>query len=221
MMDDISDIAAYYDREKEQEFTRLDRHQLEHDLTWRYLDQFLPKAGPILEIGAATGKYTLELARRGYQVTAADLSQQQLELCGKQLAEEGLADRVQLVVADARDLSGLPERDYSAVLLMGPLYHLVVENERKIALGEAYRLLREDGVIFSSFISRYGILGDLLENIPDWIGDHSEVQSILERGRSPEDYPRGGFRGYFANAGEIAPLHEANSADVGLICSIK
>jgi 2-polyprenyl-3-methyl-5-hydroxy-6-metoxy-1,4-benzoquinol methylase len=27
-----------------------------------------------LEVGAATGRYTLELARRGYAVTAVDLS---------------------------------------------------------------------------------------------------------------------------------------------------
>jgi S-adenosylmethionine-dependent methyltransferase len=207
-MEDISDIAAYYDREKEREHTRLDRHQLEHDLTWRYLDQFLPQSGPILEIGAATGRYTLELARRGYQVTAVDLSQQQLDLCRGRLTEEGLADRVKLVVADVRDLSGLTERDYSAVLLMGPLYHLVVENERKMALDEAFSRLKEDGLIFSAFISRYGIMGDLLENVPDWIGEQAEVQSILERGRSPEDYPKGGFRGYFALSDEIVPLHE-------------
>jgi S-adenosylmethionine-dependent methyltransferase len=107
-----------------------------------------------------------------------------------------------------RDLSGLTGRDYSAVLMMGPLYHLVMENDRKIALGEAYSRLQEEGLIFSSFISRYGIMGDLLENVPDWIGNESEVQSILMRGRSPEDYPKGGFRGYFALSDEIAPLHE-------------
>jgi S-adenosylmethionine-dependent methyltransferase len=207
-MEDISDIAAYYDREKEREQTRLDRHQLEHDLTWRYLDQYLPKSGPILEIGAATGRYTLELARRGYQVTALDLSQQQLDLCRERLEQEGLADRVELVVADVRDLSQLTGHDYSAVLLMGPLYHLVAENERKIAVREVYSRLKEDGLIFSAFISRFGIMGDLLANVPDWVENQSEVQSILARGRSPEDFPKGGFRGYFSLVDEIAPLHE-------------
>jgi hypothetical protein len=31
---------------------------------------------------------------------------------------------------------------------------------------------------------------------------------VLETGRDPDDYPRGGFRGYFAEVPEIAPLHE-------------
>ncbi len=30
----------------------------------------------------------------------------------------------------------------------------------------------------------------------------------MGRGRDPEDWPKGGFRGYFATVPEIAPLHE-------------
>jgi hypothetical protein len=52
-------------------------------------------------------------------------------------------------------------------------------------------------------------MGDLLKNMPDWIDDQVEVGSLLARGRRPDDYPRGGFRGYFARVAEIAPLHEA------------
>ena len=74
MLDDVSDIASFYNRNTSEEHSRLDRHQLEHDLTWRYLDAYLPARGVILEIGAATGRYTLELARRGYSLTSIDLS---------------------------------------------------------------------------------------------------------------------------------------------------
>ena len=59
MRDDISDIAAFYDRDVEDEEARLALHQLEYDLTWRYLTRYLPPAGFILEIGAGTGRYTL------------------------------------------------------------------------------------------------------------------------------------------------------------------
>jgi hypothetical protein len=64
-------------------------------------------------------------------------------------------------------------------------------------------------VLFSAFISRYGIFGDLMRNVPDWIEDRAEVRSILERGRDPKEYPDGLFRGYFATIPEIAPLHES------------
>jgi len=49
----------------------------------------------------------------------------------------------------------------------------------------------------------------LIKNVPEWIDGRDEVRSVLERGHSPDDFPRGGFRGYFARVLEIAPLHEA------------
>jgi S-adenosylmethionine-dependent methyltransferase len=209
MTDDVRDIAVFYDSDPEGEHCRLERHQLEHDLTWRYLNQYLPPQGSILEVGAATGRYTLELARRGYTLTAVDLSAVLLEECRNRIVHEGLERQVRLVVADARDLSEVAEREFDAVLLMGPLYHLVVEADRKTALKEAFDRLREGGILFSSFLSRFGILGDLLKRVPGWIEDQAEVRSLLERGKRPDEYPRGGFRGYFARISEIAPLHEA------------
>lgn len=209
MIDDVNDIAAFYNQDPEIERSRLERHQLEYDLTWRYLNQYLPAQGSILEVGAATGRYTLELAKRGFVVTAVDLSSANLEACRKSLGEAGLEKRVRLVLADARDLSEVTERGFDAALFMGPLYHLVEEVDRKIALREAFERLRGGGMIFSAFISRLGIMGDLVKNLPNWIEDQVEVRSLLEKGRRPDDYPRGGFRGYFAQVSEIAPLHEA------------
>lgn len=208
MIDDVNDIAVFYDRNQESEHSRLDRHQLEFDLTGCYLNQYLPPQGIILEIGSATGKYTLELARRGYTITAVDLSKGLLEQCRENITREGLEKQVQFVLADARNLGELARNKFDAVLLMGPLYHLIQEADRKMALKESFDRLREDGILFSSFISRFGLMSDLLRNVPSWIEDQADVWSVLEHGKDPEDHPRGGFRGYFAQPREIAPLHE-------------
>jgi len=210
MGNDVSDIVEYYNANSELEHTRLERHQLEYDLTWRYLERYLPSVGTILEVGAAAGRYTVELAKRGYQVSAVDMSAGLLEMCRKNLAQTGLAGRVELLLADARDLPGaVTGKEFDAALLMGPLYHLVAEADRKLALQQACERLRPGGVLFSAFISRYGIMCDLIKDHPAWIEEQTEVRSVLEKGRSPDDYPRGGFRGYFAQVCEIAPLHEA------------
>ena len=209
MSDDVSDIATYYSDDPEREHYRLERHQLEYELTWCYLDRYLPPQGSILEIGAATGRYTLELARRGYAVTAVDLSATQIELNRKRLADEGLQAKVSLVLADARNLAQVSETGFDAVLVMGPLYHLIEEADRRLVLQEAFDRLQDGGILFSAFISRFGIFGDLLKDIPDWIEDQAKVQSLLERGKRPDNYPRDGFRGYFARVSEIRPLHEA------------
>jgi len=104
MSDDISDIAYFYTAEPDREHGCLEQHQLEYDLTWRYLNQYLPRHAAILEIGAATGRYTLELAKRGHTVTAIDLSGALIEQCRNNLLNEGLESYVRLVVADARNL---------------------------------------------------------------------------------------------------------------------
>jgi len=208
MIDDVNDIAVFYDRNQESEHSRLDLHQLEFDLTWRYLNQYLPPQGTILEIGSATGKYTLELARRGYTITAVDLSKGLLEKCRENITREGLEKQVQFVLADARNLGEVARNKFDAILLMGPLYHLIQEADRKRALKESFDRLREDGILFSSFISRFGLMSDLLRNVPTWIEDQADVWSVLEHGKDTEDHPRGGFRGYFAQPPEIAPLHE-------------
>lgn len=208
MNDNVSDIRDFYNQDPQREHDRLERHQLEYELTWRYLDKYLPAQGSILEIGAATGRYTLELARRGYTLTAVDLSASLIEACRKRLADDGLAKQVRLVVADARDLSAVTENQFDAVLLMGPLYHLIIEADRKLALQQAYGRLREGGILFSAFISRFGIMGDLIKKMPDWVEDQAEVESILTDGKDPDVYQHVGFRGYFATVSEIAPLHE-------------
>jgi ubiquinone/menaquinone biosynthesis C-methylase UbiE len=208
LIDDVSDIRSYYDDASDSELVRLERHQLERDITWRYLEKYLPPTGTVLDIGAGAGAYTLELARRGYTVTAVDLSSKLIELCQKRVSEEKLEKDVRFFVADARDLSDIEDDTFDAVLLMGPLYHLVSEGDRKTALRQAYNRLKPEGVIFSAFISRYGIMGDVMKNIPHWIEKQSEVRSIMKRGREPDDTARGGFRGYFVKVSEIAPLHE-------------
>jgi S-adenosylmethionine-dependent methyltransferase len=218
MIDDVSDIAAFYNGDKEQEHGRLKQSQLEYDLTWRYLDEYLPSQGPpsypgfqgsILEIGAATGRYTCELARRGYTVTAVDLSPVLINECRKNITEKGLEKQVRFFVADARNPGQITEKGFDVVLLMGPLYHLLIETDRKAAIKEAFHRLKKGGIIFTSFLSRFGIIGDVLKRAPGWIEDKIAVQSLIEKGKRPDHYPRGGFRGYFAEVAEMAPLHEA------------
>lgn len=209
MTDDISDIADSYDHSVEDEESRLEMHQLEYDLTWRYITRYLPPAGSILEIGAGTGRYTLALCQRGYSVTAVDLSAALLERCQQRLAAADLLRQVQFVVADARDLHEVPTTPFDAVLLMGPLYHLIFEEDRREAIRQATDRLRSGGLLFSTHLSRLGVLGDLMRKMPEWIERGQEVRFLLDRGRRPDDQPRGGFRGYFARVSEIRPLHEA------------
>lgn len=210
MGDDTSDIRQFYDDSADKESRRLERHQLERDMTWRYLDKYLPRQGKILEIGAATGAYTIPLAKRGYSVTAVDFSPNLLEICQKKVKEEGLREKVNCLVADARDMAGVVAADFDAALMMGPLYHLILEEDRRQALQEVFQRLKPRGIIFSTFISRYGIWGDVMKDLPHYIELQKDVHSVIYEGKDADlAYKKGNFRGYFATPAEIVPLHEA------------
>jgi len=210
MADDVSDIRTFYDRNVGREQGRLERHGIERDVTWRYLDRYLPPSGRILDIGAAAGAYTIPLAQRGYSVTAVDLSPALIQECGKRARNAKLGKKVTCLVADARDLSGVKDNDFDAVLLLGPLYHLVLEADRQTALKEAFGKLGRGGIVFSSFISRYGIWGDIMHKYPQHIEEHADdMKSILDKG-TENQLPAwdARFRAYFATPAEIIPLHE-------------
>jgi cyclopropane-fatty-acyl-phospholipid synthase len=65
----------------------------------------------VLEIGCGWGGFALEAARRyGCRVTGITLSQRQLELARRRVAEAGLADRIELRLQDYRDVRGRFDR---------------------------------------------------------------------------------------------------------------
>lgn len=221
MRDEAREILAHYENMVEVEAKRLVRHQLERDMTRRYLETYLPSEGHVLEIGAATGEYTVWLAKRGYQVTAVDLSSSLIARCEQRLADAGATGLVSCFVADAQDLSAVPGQGFDAVLLMGPLYHLTHRENRLKALREAVGRLKPGGAFLSALISRLGIMGDLLRNTPAWIENQEQVRSILEKGHDPEDSEEGRFHGYFVAVDEIAALHEEAGLETTLIVGVE
>ncbi|MFQ5629136.1 MAG: class I SAM-dependent methyltransferase [bacterium] len=206
-------VRLWFVRQKnggvDREDSRLERHQIERDVTFRFFESYIPLGARILEIGAATGVYTAWLAKREHSITAVDFSETLLERCKERIFADKLRGKVSFLVADARDLSEIPKNAFDVVLLMGPLYHLILEADRRKVLREAYARLKPNGLIFSALISRYGILGQLLLSHPEWIESQDDVRSILTYGKNHETTPKGGFRGYYCTVPEVTPLHES------------
>ena len=102
----------------------------------------------------------------------------------------------------------------SAVLLMGPLYHLTSREDRIKALSESHRVLRVGGLVFAKAINRFASLLDGLTR--GFIDDPSFIPILerdLEEGqhRSPE-----GREDYFTTAFFHRPEElEAEVRDAG------
>jgi ubiquinone/menaquinone biosynthesis C-methylase UbiE len=135
-------IQAYYRNDAEREWQRMERHRTEFAVTLRALEAHLPPTpARVLDCGGGPGRYAQALTQRGYTVTLFDLSPDLLVLARSRAAESGvtIADFAQ---GTATDLSRYPDDTFDAVLLMGPLYHLLEEDERRQALAEAYRVVK-------------------------------------------------------------------------------
>lgn len=201
-------IQTYYDLHTESEWQRLERHRTEYAVTERALLEHLPPPpAAVLDCGGGPGRYAIALAEHGYQVTLFDLSAQNLEQARRQAAQAGQ----QLAAyerGDAADLSRFPAGAFDAVLLLGPLYHLLQASERRQALQQAYRVLKPGGPLFAAFLTRYAVARYCAAHEPCWPLQEPEMwASTLEAGILP---PRGehasAFVAYGAFPGEVAPL---------------
>jgi 2-polyprenyl-3-methyl-5-hydroxy-6-metoxy-1,4-benzoquinol methylase len=56
----------------------------------------------VLDVGCGVGGYAIELARRGAQVSAIDVSASMLAIARQRAAEAGVGDRIEFVQADGR-----------------------------------------------------------------------------------------------------------------------
>jgi len=129
--------------------------QLEFARTQELLRRYLPRApATILDIGGGPGVYALWLAQLGYAVHVLDPVVSHLEQAKEASARQPEHPIASFVVGDARHLE-FSDASADAVLLLGPLYHLLERRDRIGALREAHRTLKKGGRLFAAAISRF------------------------------------------------------------------
>ena len=135
-------------------------HNVEYLTTMRYIQKFLKPGDKILEIGAATGRYSITLAKMGYDVTAVDLVPKHVEIMKSKA--RGLKN-FRCMVADALDLGMFEDKSFNMVLNFGPMYHLFEKKDKKQAIKETVRVTAKDGICMfaylpcASFVTGYGL----------------------------------------------------------------
>lgn len=149
-MDSDAAMASYYERDKENDRLLSGAGRLEFIRTTELIGRTLPAApATIADIGGGTGRYSKWLADLGYTVAHRDPIALHVDYT-RDLAEPA----IDTAVGDARSLD-LHDRAVDAVLLLGPLYHLVEAADRMAALSEAFRIVKPGGVVYMAAISRW------------------------------------------------------------------
>lgn len=186
-------VKDYYDAAPEREWERLETglSRIEFASTLRLIEKYFPSSGAICDIGSGPGRYAIELARRGYRVTLFDLSGKLLERA-KQAFTSKKTGAERFVQGDARDLSCFDDESFDAVLLLGPLYHLIERDDRLRALSETIRILKPGGRAIVAFLNSWGLLRCGITGFPKRFNDPDFLRSMLGE-RTFEDRERPNF----------------------------
>ena len=184
----LSQYYEQYDEDGRLQGSR--RGQLEYTTTMRYIGKYLRPGDRILEIGAGTGRYSLALADAGYVVTAVELVEHNLEILRSKIREPM---RIRTMQGDATDLAALDAGTYDMTLLLGPMYHLFTEKDKRRALAEAVRVTKPGGVLMVAYcitdasIIEYGFRGGHIRELieeglldPEIFTARSEPKELFE-----------------------------------------
>lgn len=141
-------LNEYYSQYDEDNRLRSRRGMVEYLTTMRYVEKYLKPGMRIIEIGAATGRYSHSLAQNGYSVDAVELIEHNIEIFKANTMPN---EPVTITQGNAIDLSGFESNTYDITLLLGPMYHLFTKEEQLKALSEAIRVTKKGGVIFAAY----------------------------------------------------------------------
>lgn len=154
-------LIRYYNKfNEDKRLTR--RHGIvEYETTMKYIYNYLPqtKNTKIIDIGAGAGKYSIALAEKGYDVTAVELIKHNLMTLKRKNSQ------IKAIKGNAIDLKIFKDNTFDIVLLFGPMYHLITEEEKIKALNEAKRIVTKEGFIFVSYyMNEYAIITEGFKN---------------------------------------------------------
>ena len=152
-----TELEKYYNKFcEEKRLTR--RHgYVEYVTSMKYIHEYLPQGKKetvkILDVGAGTGRYSVQLAGEGYDVTAVELVKYNLGILKSKKSS------VKAYQGNALNLSRFEADQFDMVLVFGPMYHLYTKEDKVKALKEAKRVVKPGGIILVAYyMNEYSIL---------------------------------------------------------------
>ncbi len=166
-------IVAYYERFDEDSRLLSRRGQVEFLTTVQYVEKYLQQNDHILEIGAATGRYSHYFAKKGYKVDAVELVEHNIKIFQRKTQP---CEKVTIRQGNALDLAFFADNTFDITLLFGPMYHLYTTEDQKQALSEAIRVTKTNGIVFTSYCMADPVL--ILHGF-----GNGEIRDFISRGK--------------------------------------
>jgi len=209
----------YNDAVFEFELMRSKYCPVEFEITARLLERLIPERSIVAEIGVGGAFYTELLARRGCRLHLVDVSARLLDTAWSKLRAAGFQEQIiDIDLASATNLDCLADEKFDAVLMLGPLYHLRLLEERRRSVSEAARALKTGGLLIAAGINRLAYLRDLLRESPRAILVRQQFhERFLSDGNlDPEHAPPLGFA-HLTTIAEFKELFADGFTEIGLL----
>ena len=184
-------VDKYSDYDEDSRLVMDRAHNMEYLTTMRYIQKFLKPGARILEIGAGTGRYSIALAKMGYNVTAVDLTPKHVEIMKRKSRR---LKNFQCMIADSLDLSMFKNNSFDMVLNFGPMYHLFHEKDKRQAVKETIRVAKKNAICMFAYISNASMIATygLHHNMV-----HRLVNECMDKNGRVADIPEEIFNSFY------------------------
>ena len=176
-------LDNYYNSyDEERRLVKDKSHNIEYLVTKEYIGKYLKPNDKILEIGAGTGRYSLHYAKEGYDVTAIEYVNHNLDILKSKITPDM---KIRAEQGDAVDLSRFADNTFDITLVLGPLYHLFDKKDIDSAIKEAIRVTKKDGIIMMAYITSDGVFAEwgldhLIDGYPECYDDNFKMTNYPE-----------------------------------------
>lgn len=149
-------LKDYYSTGVEDKRLQADKaHQVEFLTTTRYIDKYLKPNDKILEVGAGTGAYSIYYAEKGYEVNSLELVPENINILKSKITKDM---NINVTEGTALDLSCYEDNTFDMTLVLGPLYHLYTEEDKKKAIEEALRVTKPNGYLYIAYLTNDSVM---------------------------------------------------------------
>lgn len=163
-------------------------HMVEYITTTKYIEKYLKKGDRILEVGAGTGRYSINYAQKGYQVDSIELVNKNLEILKSKITKNM---NIKAMQGNCLNLNMYKENTFDITLVLGPMYHLYEDADINNAIEEVIRVTKPGGKIFLAFISSdaivlsYGLRKGNLRRLKELCGENWKLPRLKEEVFAP------------------------------------
>ena len=173
----MTDLEKYYNKFNEDHRLTTRHGIVEFSTSLKFINQIIGerKNLKILDLGAGTGRYSIELSHAGHDVTAVELVKRNLEVIRSK------HENVKTWQGNAMDLHFLEDNTFDLTIMFGPMYHLHTQEERLKAFSEVRRVTKKGGHIFAAYImNEYALI--------TYCFGEDKIAECLSNGSLTEDF---------------------------------